>query len=149
MFSYEGKPYRYEQPETWPKDFKPKYIQGKLSLKETGRILKVLTEGGLDGLRKWYSGPTKYTPEQYLEVWLAAARRCVDEDLEVPLLYLGWSRLYPRDIGLYNPAKGKSARCGLTIPLFDSRKSSRLGWPVRDTSYLCRKRSVSAEIHKP
>lgn len=106
VFSHEGKMYRYDEPQKWPKGVQPRYLRTKFSLKETGRILKILEAGGLESLRQWYRGPTEYNPDQYLDVRIEAARRCADRDLEVPLLYLGWSRFYPRDIGLHNPPKG-------------------------------------------
>ena len=107
VFVTDGKTYRIDEPNTWPSGFQPRYYRSKFSLKESERILRILNRTGLEGLREWYRGPTKYTHEQYLDARIAAARRCLDEDLEVPLLFLGWTRFYPRDIGLHNPPKGK------------------------------------------
>lgn len=62
-----------------------RYSIEKVQLDDTVQVLGVLAKGGLQGLRKWYSGPTKHTPEQYLGARLAAARRATDEGIVVPL----------------------------------------------------------------
>jgi hypothetical protein len=50
-----------------------------------------MRSGGHAALRGWFEGPTKFSPRQYLERRIAAARRCSDESLVVPLLDCGES----------------------------------------------------------
>ncbi len=88
IFTSGGKIYRYDKPKTWPKDspsWVGKYHRSKVQVADTEKVLAQLKSGGPDALRKWYSGPKKYSPKQYLAVRLAAARRCSDEELVVPL----------------------------------------------------------------
>ena len=87
-FTHGGRIYRYDQPKTWPKDapsWVGKYHRSKVQVTDTEKVVAQLKSGGLEALRQWYRGPKKYSPKEYLEARLAAARRCSDEDLVVPL----------------------------------------------------------------
>ena len=88
VFSWRGKANRYDQPETWPGDspaWGGKYHRSKAQVADAEKALAQLKSGGREALQQWYRGPKKYAPQEYLEVRLAAARRCSDEQLVVPL----------------------------------------------------------------
>jgi len=89
VFTWRGKIYRYDRPKTWPREWAnapwKKINRAKVQVTDTEKVLAQLKAGGREALRKWYSGPKKYSPQEYLAVRLAAARRCSDEDLVVPV----------------------------------------------------------------
>jgi len=49
------------------------------TLVEVRRALLEYKRGGREGLLKYYSGPVKYTPDQYLQARVDAAKRALDE----------------------------------------------------------------------
>ena len=87
------KTYRYDQPETWPdtikhvevQDGKPWYSRAKVQLDDSKVVYDLLQTGGREALIKWYRAPVKYSDEQLLAARLAAAKRCTDQQLAVPL----------------------------------------------------------------
>jgi len=114
VFTWKTEVYRYDKPETWPKKVQKseyegenayetwgKYRRNKVQLYDTDKILKILNSGGLAALKKWYTGPTNFTSEQYLKVRLAAARRVTDENFEVVL------EGGKKSLGLNGSIKGK------------------------------------------
>ena len=100
-YSYEGLPvwsqdyktYRYDQPQTWPeklmhvevRDGKPWYNRVKVQMDDSKIIHDLIQKGGLETLVQWHKSPVQLSDEQYLAARLAAAKRCTDEQLTVPL----------------------------------------------------------------
>ena len=100
-YSYEGLPvwsqdyktYRYDQPQTWPKklmhveirDGKPWYNRVKVQMDDSKIIHDLIQKGGLETLVQWHKSPVQLSNEEYLAARLAAAKRCTDEQLSVPL----------------------------------------------------------------
>jgi hypothetical protein len=75
VFSIGFKTYRYDQPATWPEGKNPyPYSREKVQLEAVPPILDLYRKGGRQGLRQHFAGPASYTPEQYLQARLAAAK---------------------------------------------------------------------------
>jgi hypothetical protein len=100
-YSYDGHPvwtqdhktYRYDQPATWPekimhvevRDGKPWYYRAKVQLDDSKIIHDLIQKGGRENLLQWHKGPARFSDAQFLAARLAAAQRCTDEQLLVPL----------------------------------------------------------------
>lgn len=75
VFSVGYKIYRYDQPGTWPQGKNPyPYSREKVHLDAVPPILEIYHKGGHEALRRHFRGPVKYSPEQYLQARIAAAR---------------------------------------------------------------------------
>lgn len=60
--------------------------RNKVVLDGVEKVLHVAEQGDVEALRNWYgTRPVKYTPKQYIDVQIEAARRATDEDLTVRL----------------------------------------------------------------
>jgi len=100
-YSYDGHPvwsqdyktYRYDQPETWPatltavevRDGKPWYNRVKVQMDDSKIIHDLIQQGGRETLIQWHKGSVRFRDGQFLTERLAAAKRCTDEQLLVPL----------------------------------------------------------------
>ncbi len=75
VFSIGYKTYRYDQPATWPEGKNPyPYSREKVQLGTVARIWEVYQKGGREALQKYFRGPAKYSPQEYLQARLAAAK---------------------------------------------------------------------------
>jgi outer membrane protein assembly factor BamB len=87
------KTYRYDQPETWPKKFnavdvkdgKPAYSRMKVQIDDAKFIYDLMKKKGYDGLRTWFRSPVKMDDKNYAATRSAAAQRCTDNNLNLPL----------------------------------------------------------------
>ena len=98
VFSYDYKIYRMDRPETWltPENMTKEQLrvwndpkQGEqhmaafsgvypgYPIRYCQKIMQLLKAGGRDAFREWHGGPTKYTPQQYLEARIAAVRKVI------------------------------------------------------------------------
>lgn len=75
VFSTNYKTYRYDQPSTWPDGKNPYPLsRTKVQLQGIPPILQLHQAGGREALRRHFSGPVSFTPEQYLAARIAAAQ---------------------------------------------------------------------------
>jgi hypothetical protein len=79
--------YRYDQPSTWPQGMKdlgiakgghPVYTTVKVVLSGAEKMLAILQSEGLVGWQKLFKGNVNWTPEQFLEKRIEAARRSIN-----------------------------------------------------------------------
>ncbi len=91
VFCRDWEIHRYDEPEKWKEKYPwgGSYSRRFVQLRDASRLLEQMHSGGQEGVRKWFHGPTEFSPGQYLERQIAAARRCADEDLLVPLADCG------------------------------------------------------------
>jgi hypothetical protein len=67
------------------RDGKPWYNRVKVQMDDSRIIHDLIQKGGLEKLVQWHKSPVQLSDEQYLAARLAAAKRCTDEQLTVPL----------------------------------------------------------------
>jgi len=114
------KSYRYNQPSTWPEKLKdlgiakgghPHYTTIKVQLSGAEKMLAILKSEGLAGWRNLFKGNISWTPEQFLEKRIEAARRCINtsavpESLDQKWQYVWDARLANGKVSLKSAAYG-------------------------------------------
>jgi len=112
--------YRYDRPSTWLQGMKdvgiaegghPRYGTIKVQLSGAEKMLAILKAEGLAGWRNLFKGNANWTPEQFLEKRIEAARRCINtkalpESLDQKWQFVWDARLANGRVSLKSAAYG-------------------------------------------
>ena len=114
------KSYRYDQPSTWPNALQelsiaegghPRYTTLKVQLSGAEKMLALLQSEGLAGWQRLFKGNARWTPAQFLEKQIEAARRCISttvvpESLDERWQFVWDARLANGKVSLKSAAYG-------------------------------------------
>ena len=112
--------YRYDQPSVWPKELKdvgiaqgghPNYTTVKVVLSGADKMLAILKSEGLAGWRRLFTGNANWTPAEFLDKRIEAARRCINtsavpESLDQKWQFVWDARLAKGKVSLMSAAYG-------------------------------------------